>query len=24
LALAFKSPAVKGWKGIFEHYIKSK
>jgi len=24
LANAFKSPAVKGWKGIFEHYIKSK
>lgn len=24
LASAFKSPAVKGWKGIFEHYIKSK
>ena len=24
LAIAFKSPTVKGWKGIFEHYIKSK
>ena len=24
LAAAFKSPTVKGWKGIFEHYIKSK
>lgn len=21
---AFKSPSVKGWKGIFEHYVKSK
>jgi len=24
LASAFKAPAVKGWKGIFEHYVKSK
>ncbi len=24
LAGAFKSPSVKGWKGIFEHYIRSK
>lgn len=24
LAGAFKSPSVKGWKGIFEHYVKSK